>query len=63
MTECVQCGDAWPRDRMLSLGSWLDPPTDPDLICPRCALVALRGGPAALSPEERDQLNVVLCDE
>lgn len=58
MSECVQCGDAWPRDRMLSLDSWIDPPADPDLVCLRCALVALRGGPSALSESERKELKV-----
>lgn len=58
MPQCIQCGDVWTRDKMLSLDSWIDPPTDPDLVCLRCALVALRGGPDALSDDERRDLKV-----
>ena len=58
MGACVQCGDEHPRDRMLSLDSWIDPPEDPDLVCLRCALVALKGGPAALTDDERAELKV-----
>ena len=60
MSECVQCGDTWPRDRMLSLDSWFEAPENPDCVCPRCALVALKGGPEALTADERKWLGVVV---
>ena len=60
MTTCVQCGDTHPRDRMLSLDSWIDPPENPDCVCIRCALVALKGGPKALTADERERLGVVV---
>lgn len=58
MNNCIQCGDEHPRYRMLSLDSWIDPPEDPDLVCLRCALVALKGGPKALTKEEREKYRV-----
>lgn len=58
MPECIMCPDEYPRDQMLSIDSWADPPEDPDLVCLRCALVALRGGPEALSAEDREDLRV-----
>lgn len=58
MKECVQCGDSWPRDKMLSLDSWIDPPDDPDAVCLRCASVAMKGGPENMTPEQRQEHNI-----
>jgi len=63
MSECVQCGDTRDRDNMISLN--LATPTedrpDPDeLVCVRCASVAMKGGPENMTLEERDAHNVVV---
>ena len=69
MTGCIQCGDSWPRERMLSLDLFGDasralndepPVKNPDLVCLRCASVAMKGGPKNMSKEERERHNVVL---
>jgi len=60
MTECIQCGDSWPRDKMLSLDSWIDPPENPELVCVRCASIAMKGGPENMTQEQRDKHNVVI---
>lgn len=60
MNVCVQCGDEWPRDKMLSLDSWIDPPEDPDVVCVRCASVAMNGGPENMTEEELADHNVVV---
>lgn len=63
MTDCVQCGDTRDRDHMISLnlGTPIDERPDPDeLVCLRCASVALKGGPANMTKEERERHNVVI---
>lgn len=60
MSECVQCGDEWPRDKMLSLDSWIDPPENPDCVCVRCASVAMKGGPENMTEQERKEHRVVV---
>ena len=60
MSECIQCGDKQPRDKMLSLDSWLNPPENPDLVCFRCASVALKGGPKNMTAEQLESHNVVI---
>lgn len=63
MSECIQCGDSWPRERMLSL-DFATPPeerTQPEeLVCVRCASVAMKGGPENMTKEERESHNVVI---
>jgi len=60
MTECTQCGDWHPHDRMLGLGSWTEDGKVTEFVCARCALVALKGGPSKLTREEREKYNVVI---
>lgn len=60
MPECVQCGDKWPRDKMLSLDGFIDPPENPDVVCLRCASVAMKGGPENMTEQERAAHNVVV---
>ena len=63
MGACLQCGDEWPRERLLSLnfGTPRDERPDPDeLVCLRCALVALKGGPKALTEAEREKYKVTV---
>lgn len=69
MPECVQCGDEWPREKMLSLDLFKDaaralddkPPVEnPDVVCLRCASVAMKGGPENMTEQERKEHRVVL---
>jgi len=69
MTECIQCGDEWPREKMLSLDLFKDaarvlndePPVEnPDIVCLRCASVAMKGGPENMTDEELADHNVVV---
>ena len=60
-TECIQCGDSWNRERMLSLnlGKPEEERPEPDeLVCLRCAIVALKGGPLQLNKEQREKYRV-----
>jgi hypothetical protein len=58
MPECYQCGDEWPRDKMLTLDGWIDPPDDPDVVCLRCASVAMKGGPENMTEQELADHNI-----
>lgn len=70
MSECKQCGDTWPREKMLGLDLFemaaavVDEREferdDEDVVCLRCASVAMKGGPSNMSKEEREAHNVVL---
>jgi len=60
MSECIQCGDEWPRDRMLTLDGWINPPENPDVVCVRCASVAMKGGPKNMTEKERKEHRVRL---
>jgi hypothetical protein len=60
MPECIQCGDVRERDKMLSLDSWIDPPENPELVCVRCASVAMKGGPENMTDEQLEAHNVVI---
>jgi len=61
MNECVQCGDSRPREKMLSL-NFATPkeerPNPDELVCLRCASVAMKGGPKNMTQEERENHNV-----
>lgn len=62
MNECLQCGDEWAdRERFISLNfatPRAERPDPDELVCLRCALVALKGGPKALTAEEREKYRV-----
>lgn len=63
MPECSQCGDTRDRGDMISLNlaTPVDERPDPDeLVCARCASVAMKGGPENMSAEERERHNVVV---
>lgn len=60
MPECIRCGDDRSRDEMLSLDSWIAPPENPDLVCVRCASVAMKGGPEQMNDDELRAHGVVV---
>lgn len=63
MSECIQCGDEWPREKMLSL-DFATPhderPNPEELLCVRCASVAMKGGPENMTDEELKDHKVVV---
>lgn len=63
MPECIQCGDTHNRATMISLNfgtPHADRPNPDELVCARCASVALKGGPSSMTREERRRHNVEL---
>jgi hypothetical protein len=63
MHECIQCGDLRDREHMISLN--LATPQDerpqPDeLVCVRCASVAMKGGPSNMTQEELAEHGIVV---
>lgn len=65
MPKCIQCGDERARDDLISLNLGTPPserPQPDELVCARCASVALKGGPENMTVEERERHNVVLSE-
>lgn len=63
MPECIQCHDEREREHMISLNlaTPRDERPEPDeLVCVRCASVAMKGGPENMTPAERESHNIVL---